>query len=267
MLTNRELLVRLRVLGLSPDGAKLYLELLKGPRTHLELSRGTGIDRAKIYRVAEQLENRSLLTHMTDDRGTFLAASDPSNLEVDLISKEQSLEQQRKALQTVLPSLTGLQLPASSTFSFKTYSGLAGIRQMCWNELKTKDEIIVFGHGNIEALTDDRRWAAKHRSHQLDARYHNRDLVNEDNASRSTLANERLYEANLYRAGILPKSVLQFEEGHQTVVYNDTVEIFHWQEDQRVGIEIISSTYATMMRQLFDHYWTMASELSLTPRK
>lgn len=253
-------------MGLSLDEATFYVELLKQPRTHLQLSRTTGIERARIYRIAEQLEKRSLLARVTDDRGTFLVAADPSTLEINLIEKEQQLKKQRSVLKTLMPSLGELQgLAASSSFSIKTYEGQAGIKQMCWNELKTKGEIVTFGHGNIEAITNDRRWASRHRMHQVDARYHTRDLVNQDNTDRATLASEDLYQAKLYRAGVLSQDVLTFTASSQTVVYNDVVEIFHCEEERRVGIEIINLPYANMMRQLFENYWRMSHEHNLAP--
>lgn len=263
MLTNKELLGRLRVLGLSSDGAKFYLELLKGPSTHLQLSRTTGIERAKIYRIAEQLEIRGLLTRMTDDRGTFLVAADPSHLEIELISQEANLKQQRKALQALLPALNGTQ-PPTDDFHFKTYVGDAGIKQMCWNELKTDGEIITMGHGNIEALTGDSYWAAKHRDRQVKSGYRNRDLVNENNTSSASLAHEQLYEANLYKAGVVSMNILDFGMTSQTVIYNDVVEIFHFQEEQKVGIEIINRSYANMMRQLFELYWVHSDKLNVS---
>lgn len=263
MLTNKELWEQLHVLGLTPDEATFYLELLKKPTTHLQLSRTTGIERARIYRIADKLEKRSLLTRMTDDSGTFLVAADPAALEIDLAGKEQQLKRQRRTLSTLLPSLNALQGHLSGGFSVKTYEGQAGLKQMCWNELKTKGEIIVFGHGNIETVTNDHRWAVKHRARQVNAKYRNRDLVNEDWTDKSVLAHDTLYDAQLYTARMLPSRILKFVPEGQTVVYNDVVEIFHWKDDRRVGVEITSQSYATMLRQLFDDYWRQAQKISI----
>lgn len=264
MLNIKETLAQLEKLGLSSDEAKLYVTLLKQPSNHLRLSRATGIDRAKVYRLVERLEKRSLVARHTDDRGTFLVAADPDVLEIDLASEEQRLTERRNVLNMVLPSLNSLRAmtaPGQAGFNFKTYEGQAGFKQMCWNELKTEDEIITFGHGNIETLVGDLHWADRHRLYQLEARYRTRDLVNPQKAIRSKLANERLYQANLYRAGVIDSEILSFDD--QTVIYNNTVSIYHWQEDQKIGIEIISATYAAMMRQLFEHYWQISKEVSL----
>lgn len=265
MNNTKELITQLHVLGLDSDEASIYIELLKEPSTHLRLSRTLAIDRAKVYRLVDHLIRRSLVTHRIDDRGTFLVATDPSTLEVELVDEEQLLKQKRAALKTVGPRLTSIQTMSQfqdSDFNIKTYNGQAGLKQMCWHELKTKGEILTFGHGNIETLIGDHRWAEKHRTYQVEARYHTRDLVNDNHLDWDELADARLYEANLYDVRVIPSDILCFD--NQTVVYNDTVAIYHWTQAKKVGIEIISATYATMMRQLFEHYWSMAKEASRT---
>ena len=234
-LNIKEILARLEQLGLSNDEARLYIALLKESSNHLRLSRATGIDRAKIYRLIERLEKRSLIARRTDDRGTFLIAADPRLLEIDLVSEERHLRERRNALDTVLPSLNSIQAmpaPDETGFNIKIYEGQAGFKQMCWNELKTDGEIITFGHGNIETLVGDPRWADRHRLFQLEAGYRTRDLVNPQRASRSKLASERLYQANVYRAGVIEPEILNFHD--QTVVYNNTVSIYHWQGTQKI---------------------------------
>jgi hypothetical protein len=264
MLNRADITARLQTIGLSNDEAKIYLELLKKPHNHLQLSRVTGIDRAKIYRMVERLEKRSLITRYVDDLGTFLMAADPSTLEVELLNEEQKLAARQEAYRGLLPDLQALQAmtaPGLSPFQLRTYEGQSGFKQMCWHELKTVGEIITFGHGNIETLVDDSRWATKHRLLQVEARYHTRDIVNEDKVNRSKLANEKLYDAGLYSAAAIPAEILRFDD--QTVVYNDTVSIYHWQEGHRVGVEIVSATYAAMARQMFELYWKIAKKISI----
>ena len=46
--------------GLSSDESRAYIALLEKPLSHLELARKTGINRTKIYRIADDLEKRVL---------------------------------------------------------------------------------------------------------------------------------------------------------------------------------------------------------------
>lgn len=72
---------RLCMLGLNVEEAKIYLELLRKPSTHAQVSHATGINRTNVYRLVSELEKRSIITRRTDDRGKFLVATDPSTLE------------------------------------------------------------------------------------------------------------------------------------------------------------------------------------------
>ena len=260
MLNSKDnLLAQLNKLALSPDEAKVYLELLREPSTHLRLSHDTGINRTKVYRLIEQLEKRSLVTRRSDDRGVFLVAADPSTLEVTIVTQEEALKQQRSVLQQLVPALSLLQKQDMSNFVLRTYEGQAGLKQMCWHELKTQGELVALGNGTIEQTVTDDRWAAKHRERQVAAGYKTRDLINFGYTTNDLpeLAAEKLMASKLYVYRILSPEVLCFD--NQTVVYNNTVAIYHWKRDQKVGIEIISSTYAQMMRQIFEHYWNIAT--------
>src|SRR5215469_8796054 len=102
---NKNLHDQLCDLGLSPDEATIYLELLNGPTSHLKLAQATGINRTKVYRLADQLENRSLVTKRIYDRGIALVAADPSTLEVELETQREILARKYATFRSLLPQL------------------------------------------------------------------------------------------------------------------------------------------------------------------
>jgi sugar-specific transcriptional regulator TrmB len=261
MSNNETAIKQLRKLNLSTDEAVIYLELLKGPATHLRLSRRTGINRTKVYRMAEELEKRSLIARRTDDRGTFLVAADPSTLEVELVTNEERLKRQWTVFGQLMPTLSALQRNDRNAFVVRTYEGEEGLKQMCWHELNSKGDVVAFGNGTIEQAVSDNEWALRHRERQIAAGYKTRDLINRDYTTSELppLASEQLMKSGLYSCRVLSPDTIQFDS--QTVIYNDTVAIYHWKHDQKVGIEIISPTYARMMRLMFEHYWQMADPL------
>lgn len=248
------LLEQLRGLNLSADEAEVYLELLLGPSTHLRLSRQTGITRTKVYRLVEMLEKRSLVAHRTDDRGTFLVAADPSTLEVQLLNQEQKLKQQRTILSQLVPSLAALQANDTNLFVVRTYEGLEGLKQMCWHELKTKKELLALGAGTIEEMVPSHRWAEKHRALNVQAGYHIREIINAKYDAPTFTQNQEFMKG--YSCRSLSREVLPLDI--QTIIYNDTVAIYHWRQEKKVGVEIISRTYADTMRNMFEHYWQLA---------
>jgi DNA-binding MarR family transcriptional regulator len=254
-----DIVAKLAIMKLSNDEARIYLELLREPSTHLQISHTTGINRTKVYRLVEQLEKRSLIARRTDDRGMFLVASDPSALEVALITQEEELKRRRQALAYLVPALTQMQGKDSRAFVVRTYEGQAGLKQMCWHELKTEGELLSLGNGTIEQLVSDDRWADKQRDRQILAGYKTRELVNWEYSPDvlPDLTARKIAEANIYNYRLLSPDIITFDS--QTSIYNDTVAIYQWKHDQLVGVEIISPTYARMMRQMFEYFWLIAS--------
>ncbi|CAN5626638.1 hypothetical protein BH23PAT1_BH23PAT1_5350 [soil metagenome] len=252
--TKDTILQYLKALNLTGDEAKIYLELLKGPNSHLELSRATGINRTKVYRLADQLEKRSLVGSRTDDRGTFLVAADPATLEVELVTQEEKLKNQRAIFNQLLPSLTELKTETPES-AIQTYEGVAGFKQMLWHELKTKVEILIFGNGAIQDLVDSQRWAEKHRDMTVKAAYKTRELLN-PGAKPSLFTKNSEFMANHYQAKTLESNVLLMK--NQITIYNNTVTTYSWQNNQKVGVEIINKSNAQMMRQVFERYWQLA---------
>lgn len=259
MLDNKnKVLKSLKKLGLSGEESLIYIEVLKSPKTHLRLSHVTGINRTKVYRLVEQLEKKSLVTRRTDDRGTFLTATDPMNLEVDLVAREEDIRKQREAFRNVLPSLSEIQEQGDSAFVVRTYEGPEGMKQMLWHELKAENEIVIFGSGTTEELITDHYWAERHRQLSARAGYKTRELMNQDADSRPVDFTQHAEFMDIYKHKRIPYSVLPLS--NQTSVYNDTVATYYWRHDQKIGVEIVNRAYAEMMRKMFEHYWDMASE-------
>jgi sugar-specific transcriptional regulator TrmB len=257
MLNNVDTITYLHNLGLSVDEAKIYLELLKGPRSHLELARASGVNRTKIYRLADQLEKRSLITMQTDDRGTLIAASDPTELEVEIVNNEEQLKNQRAIYNHILPQLETLKMQAGKSpdsFMVQTYEGVEGFKQMLWHELKTTDELVIFGSGSLEDLVGSKRWAENHRSRTVEMDYKLRELVNPNKKQEFFTSNREFM--NSYDKRYLPENTLRMD--HQVCVYNDTVSTFCWRDAQKVGVEVINAANAQMMRQMFESYWKIA---------
>src|SRR5688572_11247732 len=107
----------LRSLGLTNNEAKVYVELLKKPSTHSQLSLLTGINRTTVYRLANSLKLRGFITQRVDDMGKFLCASDPSTLEVEVVTQEEKAKKQRKALGNLLPTLEAIKEGYAADFA------------------------------------------------------------------------------------------------------------------------------------------------------
>jgi sugar-specific transcriptional regulator TrmB len=260
MLNNKNtILAYLKNLNLGEEEASLYLELLKGPNTHLGLARATGINRTKVYRLVDSLELRSLVTTRTDDTGTFIFASDPATLEIELVSNEEKLKGQRAIFEQVLPVLNNIKLQGKDSplgFAVHTYEGVEGFRQMLWHELKAKGEMLIFGSGKLESLVESVRWSEKHRAMTVKANYTVRELVNPGKKEEVFTKNKEFMHS--YNKRWLSENILCME--HQIAMYNDTVATYNWRHDQKVGFEVVNKPYTQMMRQIFEQYWKLSAK-------
>lgn len=243
----------LRQAGLSDEAAAVYVALCKEESTHLMLSRQTNINRTKVYRVVQELEQRGLVSRQTDDRGTFLQACDLGVLELELSAHEQQIREQRAAVHALTPALQQLRTNTQSDMIVRAYEGADGFKQMCWHELKAQDELLVLGGGTTEELIPNRYWAEKHRQLSVEAGYKVFEIVND--APQQTFTDNAEF-MKLYSYRVLLPSILPI--GGQTVIYNNTVAVYHWENGQKTGVEIINPAYAAMMRQIFKAYWAQA---------
>lgn len=251
MVNNRqEALAILEGLNFDSDEASLYLELLKGPANHLRLARATGINRSKIYRLIERFEKRSLVHSRSDDRGTFLVASDPSALEVEILNEEKLVEDKRQDFDRLLPFLNLQKINSDTAFLIRNYRGEEGFKQMMWHELKVRDENLMLGRGNLSDLVTNKHWVSQHRQRMMDMNYCIRQLINSEEGQQVfTIPSPR------YKFRILTHEQLPLE--NQICIYNDTVSIYYWRQPQKVGVEIINQEFAQMMRQMFENYWQL----------
>jgi hypothetical protein len=246
----------MRSLGLTSHEAAILYELLKAPASHFTLSQATGINRTKVYRVAQDLERKSLVTKRVDDRGSFLVASDPNALEIPVLEQEAELISKRAVLQSLLPRLGELQALGNNAFIVQTYDGVEGLKQMCWHELKAEGELLSLGAGAIEDMIPGRYWAEKHRSLSVAAGYNVHEIINDVPVDHATFTDNAEFMRR-YEYRVLDKEVVLLE--NQMTIYNDTVAVYHWRHDQKSGVEIINKAYAESMRQMFRLLWAMAS--------
>lgn len=264
MLNNiNTVILNLKRLGLTGDSSKIYLALLETSMSHLEIARKTGVNRTKVYRIADELIKRGLITETINDEGRELAANDPANLEITLTTAEEKLKAQRQIFSSTLPTLQTLFAQGDNVndddFIVNTYEGSDGFKQMLWNELKTKGEILIFGYGTIQDLITSPRWAEKHRVKTLEAGYTLREILN-PGGKRADFTKNTEFVAKVYNKRYISPVVLPLSQ--QICIYNNTVGIYNWRGGQKVGTEIVNKHFADTQRAVFENYWELAEQFA-----
>lgn len=247
--------------GLDRDEATLYAELSKAPSTHLKLSRATNISRTKVYRIADRLEKRGILIRRSDDRGKFLVAGDLGLLSEDSRRRQAAALAEQTALEKAMSLASLLGSEVANDFIVHTYTGVEGMRQMQWHELKTKKELLALGYVTYEELGGGHQWAEHFRARVAEAGYKTRELIGRMPSSfqvhyTSIDAYSELYSARRLSGNTLPIHA-------PMVIYNDTVAIYQVDSERLFGIEIIHAGFAQTMAHIFEHYWSLADDIDI----
>ncbi len=244
--------------GLSEVEIQIYLFLLKnGPKTPLELSRETNIDRSKIYRNIDLLKEKKLIELFASDRGVKLKSASPVNLELLLIHSEEKIKSNREQLSGILTQLSTLPNASREQFEVFHYKGEDGLKQMLWNELKAK-EILVFG---FETTNDfvGKKFADKFREEAISRNIKFREignLIKHMSKSQSHYNSATGWE-KYYSFRYISEKLLPIKAGMQ--VFNNTVSIINW-KDGMVGLEIVNKPFADMQRLVFEQYWKLCKK-------
>jgi len=246
-------------IGLEKIEAQIYLYLLEnGPHTHLELSRETNTNRSKIYRYVEKLTQKNLLVLSVSSRGKKLLAASPQNIKLLIQNQEEAIKTKKEKLPFLIKNLSTLPSYTAREFEIKHYRGQEGLRQMLWNHLQAKREIHAFSYKNKNDIVG-KPYADKIRQEQMDRQITLYELENETDQGDYSYTSVRGWE-KYYKSLYIPPKTLDIKQ--YIAIFNDTVSIINWLDDEEVGLEIINSPYAELQRQLFKKFWNLTKQTS-----
>lgn len=241
--------------GLDEIEAKIYLCLLElGPRTPLQLSRETNINRSRIYRYIEKMMERSLIEETNDTWGKKLKASPPQNLQLLIAKKEDELKKELEMAPGLINTLLHFPSKSQSSFEIKHYKGIEGSKQMLWNRLSAHKEFLSFGYETMNEIVG-KNFAEKIRSEQIDRKIMWYELENVHDRGKYWYTNVSNWDKYYDSYCISPK-ILKIK--HYLSIFNNTVSIISWQKGEHIGIEINDASLAEMQKQIFWHFWEIA---------
>ena len=247
---------KLSQFGLEDIETDIYLYLLeRGPRTPLELSRELNTDRSKIYRSIEKLTQKKLVEQSHTNWGKKFRAASPQNLKLFLQEKEEALKTQKDSLPDLIKELSSSPSYTEREFEVKHYRGQEGVRQMLWNQLSTKKEILAFSYKNKNDMVG-KPYAEKIRSQQVVRKIMLYELENEIDQGKYWYTNVSLFK-DFYKSHYISPKILKIKQ--YIAIFNDTVTVINWIDKQEIGVEIINKSFADMQRQLFWKFWHLTN--------
>lgn len=263
--TVKEFLNRL---GLTDDEARLYLVLNQsGPSTILNLSRQSGINRTKVYRIIESMQKEGIIEEIIDQYKKIIKAVSIETLE--LLIKEQ--ESKSKYLRDTFPTVSNLiarqKLASQPGTKVLFYRGAQGIKQQVWNTLKTEGELLGYSYRPLSELIGKyyEEWYEEWIKRNLKMRDIYSDSYIEGKKSVRQKIDSLDFKSKNIISRYIPSKILNIT--HQMDIYNEVVSIYHWYEGGVFGVEIYNEKVASMQKQLFEIVWRIAENLKIAKKK
>jgi len=250
----------LNKLGLSDEETKIFLTLArKGMLSTLQLSRESGINRTRVYRLLDQLKSYGLIEEIIDEHRKLSKAVGPDRFQVLVSEKEGNLKNLKNLLPSINEYYSNYQSLAHPGTKVLFYRGNEGIKQQVWNTLRSKGELLGYSYRPLNEIIGD--FSLKWRDEWVSRNKKMRDIYSDEYIqSRKMAEKDSLMEdtANIDSRYISSK-ILNIN--HQIDIYNDVVSRYNWFEGEVFGVEIYSEKIALMERQFFEIVWKQTNKL------
>lgn len=240
-------------LGFSKEEIKIYTTLAKyGDLSILELSRKSGVQRTKIYRLVKTMIDKNIIEETVSSAGIRLKASDPDILEQLLYEQEENTVLLKKLLPDIQKGISNIASQAQPGTKIIFYRGQAGVKQMIWNTLDARTGILGFTYRRLSELTDE-KFAKKWHKECLARDIFFRELYSDGYLLSIDSGRKPLNE---YESRYIPPDILNIK--YQSDIYNNIVSHYSWHKGEVLGIEIHNKQIAKMQKQIFDILWKIA---------
>lgn len=247
-------------LGFSSEENMLYSILAKRESLSiLHLSRISGINRTKVYRIIEKMHQKGLVEEIIDEHKKLVRIAGTDKLELMVKEEEARLIKLRESfpvISKILSENPSLYQPGTKVLF---YRGKEGVRSQVWNTLKTKGELLGYSYRPLSELIGKyyEKWYQE---------WEKRGLRMRDIYSDSYLEGEKTVKQKLDSLEIKSKYIISryisskiLNITHQMDIYNDIVSVYHWHEGEIFGVEIYNEKIALMQKQMFEIVWKMTA--------
>jgi sugar-specific transcriptional regulator TrmB len=134
-MSNKDLLIGLKALGLSDKAARVYLaNLALGETTVLELAKMSSVPRTSIYYTLDELKSRGMITQTERGKKTYYMYVEPETVLKDARQRIVSLDE-------ILPELEEIKWAEKRKPRVEFYFGPAGFKEVWMKVLRSEGEL------------------------------------------------------------------------------------------------------------------------------
>jgi sugar-specific transcriptional regulator TrmB len=140
------MLTELKKLGLTDGEARVYIALLKtGSSTVGPVVKQSDVAYSKVYEIIERLIKKGLVTYIIKEKTKHFQATNPENLKAYLEKKQEEIDGQKTALDSILPSITKISKETSEEAEiFIGNKGLRTAYEILLEDTKKNDDFLFF---------------------------------------------------------------------------------------------------------------------------
>lgn len=257
MLAIELLTEQLTEIGLNAVDGKIYGYLLnKQPKTVLEISSDLHIPRPTVYDSSLRLIKKGFIEKIVDYKSQKFRAF-PLTLLQDMLNHEkEKIARMQENLTYVENALS--QQTKTYTTQLRHYSGTQGFRQMMWNSLAAKKEMIgysEFGRIKIVGKKFLQSWYEEINRKNLKDRVittpqHIQNFYTSDHDAAIA------YEKFQIRRFVDEKEIYITGD---TMIYNNVFALCYWKHGEVIGVEIENEEFVKNQRSIFEKLWIQAS--------
>src|SRR3989344_6737246 len=260
---NQVIINFLDSLGLEAEEVIVYLKILElNLTTPLKVSKLTGVNRTKVYRIIEKLARMGILEIVIEERGTMVRPANLNQLESLIRDKEIQVNFLKQSFHAVANIFNSMYASAQPETKVIFYLGSEGIKQMVWNVVTgTKKEAVGYTYRRLEEITGA-KFGSKWREEWLARKLVLRDIYSDEYLSSiSKLLKDQpalKYSLKNFPSRYISAKILDIN--YQSDIYGDVVNFYSWYQGEIFGIEIYNKKIAGFQRKMFEIIWKMAEE-------
>jgi len=256
MKNNNHLSDFLEALGLESREIEAFNCLLeRGIMTTLELSRFTKIPRTTLYRIIESLKIKGVVEEVVEEYVAKVQTAPLSRLEFLVAQHKERANTLVSLFPNIQQIITSTQSVSQPDTKVLMYRGREGIRQMVWNVLEAKKEVVGYTYRHLDDFAG-KRFMDRFRTEFVERKLKGRDILS-DNYYKSLTGRD--YQWKQWTSRYIKPNVLTID--HQLDIYNDVTAVYNWHEGEVFGVEIHNAKVARMQRQIFEIVWNPANPI------
>ncbi|PIR74808.1 MAG: hypothetical protein COU35_00270 [Candidatus Magasanikbacteria bacterium CG10_big_fil_rev_8_21_14_0_10_47_10] len=240
--------------GMEPVQAEIYLVLLQnGESTVPAILKHTDLSRASVYDALSVLLADSYVEYRKEGRNAYYTPVHPNKLFSLIEQKKRDVALLEGELTQTIDSLTGTYNLGMHKPGVRFFEGLDGIKEVLWDSLDAKDEILTMG--DLETFI-------KH-SKPVNDEY--MKIRRERNIKKRALSGDSPFNRDFlakYDSGLTYTRLLSSDHPlfHSTIVeiYNNKISYATFTQTSMIGVIIEDTNIANYHRSIFELLWQQA---------